>query len=180
MKQRNWAVVVGLVLCATTLAACGGGGGSSSGGGGGGGEGAEVEEAQLEFAECMREHGVEMEDPKPGQKGIVIGSNGEGGGFNPNDPASQEALAACRGTLGSAGQETSSGENEEFEESVLAFAQCMRENGADIPDPQFDSEGHVKMQTGGSSGGASPGSPAFQKAQESCQSKLPSGAPGAP
>ena len=38
----------------------------------GGGESASGEEAPLEFAECMRAHGVEMEDPKAGQKAIEV------------------------------------------------------------------------------------------------------------
>lgn len=179
MKRSDWAVAVGLALCAATLAACG------SNASGNGEDAAAQEEARLEFAECMRQHGVEMEDPTPGQKGVIIGGTGTKGpgkqstGVNPDDPATKKALAACKGKLGDLGQEPSPQEQEEFKEDALAFAECMREHGVDMPDPQFDGEGHVQMRIGGrSSSGPSPESPAFQKAQETCQSKLPNGKGG--
>lgn len=181
MKRSDWAIAVGLALCALFVAACG-----SGGDGGTGDEQAAREEAGLEFAACMREHGVEMADPKPGQAGFVIGSTaktGPGGkksvGPDPNDPATKKALAACQDELGDMGQEPSPQEQEEFKEDALAFAECMREHGVDMPDPQFDGEGHVKMRIGGpGASGPSPESPAFQQAQESCQSKLPNGKGG--
>ena len=177
MKRSDWAVAVGLALCALLVAACG------SGGDGGTNEQAEAEEARLEFAECMREHGVDMPDPQPGQQGLVIGgttTKGPNGtksvGIDPDDPATKKALAACQEEVGEIGQEPSPQEQEEFKEDALAFAECMREHGVDMPDPQFDGEGHVKMRIGGpGAGGPSPESPAFQQAQETCQSKLPNG-----
>ena len=38
-------------------------------------------------------------------------------------------------------------QNEEitFEEGLLSFAQCMREEGLDFPDPSFDSEGNPEF-----------------------------------
>jgi predicted small secreted protein len=177
MKKSDWAVAVGLALCAATLAACG------SNASGSGEDAAAQEEGRLEFAECMREHGVEMADPTPGQKGVIIGGPAgkqtSGGAFNPDNPATKKALAACKGKLGDLGQEPSPQEQEEFKEDALAFAECMREHGVDMPDPQFDSEGHVQIRIGGPGGHRpSPESPAFQKAQETCQSKLPNGKGG--
>ena len=32
-----------------------------------------------------------------------------------------------------------------FEEGLLSFAQCMREQGLDFPDPSFDSEGNPEF-----------------------------------
>jgi predicted small secreted protein len=177
MKRTDWVIALALALCATTLAACG-----SSASGDGEGT-AEQEEARLEFAECMRGHGVDMPDPQPGQNGVIIGgTKGPGGkttGIDPDDPQTKKALAACKGKLGDLGQEPSPEEQEEFKEDALAFAECMREHGVDMPDPQFDGEGHVKMRIGGPGAhGPSPESPAFQKAQESCQSQLPNGKGG--
>jgi hypothetical protein len=184
MKKSDWAVAVGLALCAATLAACGSGGGDS-----GPMSAAEEEEAQLEFAACMREHGVEMEDPKPGQNAVIIGGTKGPGkqttGINPGDPATKKALAACNDKLGDLGQEPSPEEQEEFKEDALAFTRCMREHGIDMADPEFDSEGHVGMRIVGHAGkDPSPESPAFRQAQEACQSKLPNAKrgpfPGAP
>ena len=41
----------------------------------------------------MREHGVDMPDPKPGDGGIPIG--GQGTGIDPEDPTFQKAQKAC-------------------------------------------------------------------------------------
>ena len=106
MRKKDWLVAWTLALCAVGLVACGGGSGS------GGGESARVEEEGLEFTECLRAHGVEVEDPKPGQTNIEVGEEG--------DPASKRALAACNGKLGGAGQELSPEEGEAFREGALA------------------------------------------------------------
>jgi hypothetical protein len=154
MKRRDRAIALGVVLCVLGLPACGGGSGS------GGAEGASREEAGLEFAECMRAHGVEMEDPKPGQN-IDVGGSG--------DPKTKKALAACNGKLGDAGQELSAEEDEELKEGALAFAQCMRGEGIDMGDPQFLGPGKFHFGIAG----LDTNSPAFKAAQEACQGKMP-------
>jgi hypothetical protein len=152
MKTKDWLVAVALVLCVVGLVACGGGGGSSSRGG------ASEEEAGLEFAECVRAHGVEIEDPKPAQS-IAL----------PNDdPKTKQAAAACKGKLG-AGQELSSGENEELKEGALAFAQCMRGEGIEMGDPTFPGPGKFLLDIDG----LDTESPAFKAAEEACHDKLP-------
>jgi hypothetical protein len=153
MKKRDWLVAVALALCVVGLVACGGGGSGS-----GGGEGASVEEAGLEFAECMREHGVEMEDPKPGQN-IAIEND---------DPTTKKALAACNGKLGK-GQELSAEEDEEFREGWLAFSQCMRDRGIDLADPRFPGSGKVLLGIAG----IDTHSPAFEAAAAGCKDKMP-------
>jgi hypothetical protein len=155
MKRSDWAVALGVALCVVGLVACGGGGSGS-----GGGESASGEEARLEFAECVRAHGVEMEDPKPGQN-IDIGGD--------NDPTTKKALAACNGKLGDSGQELSSEEDEELKEGALAFAQCMREEGIDMGDPKFPGPGKFLLDIAG----LDTNSPAFKAAQEACQSRMP-------
>jgi hypothetical protein len=155
MKKRDWAIALALALCTATLAACGSSGSSAGGAGGSEGQPAE-EEVQLEFAECMRAHGAEVEDPKP-DKGLVV----EDGG----DPATKQALAACKGKLGGAGQELSAAENEEFKEGWLAFAKCVREQGLDMADPTFRGNGQVLLDR------TATASPAFEAAREACQGK---------
>ena len=152
MKKTDWLVALTLALCALALAACGGG--SSAGGG----EGASAEEAGLEFTECLRAHGVEVEDPKPGQQNIEIGEG--------TDP---KALAACNGKLGSAGQELSSGEEEEFREGALALARCFREQGIEMGDPEFLGPGQFHLDIAG----LDTESPAFEAAREACDGMLP-------
>jgi len=153
MKRSDWAIALGVALCAIGLMACGGGGGSGSGGRE---SAAAEEETALEFAECMRSHGVEIEDPKPGES-LTIG--------NTDDPATKKALAACNGKLGNSGQELSAEEGEEFKEGWLAFAKCVREHGVDMADPEFLGPGKVHLDR------SVAGSPAFEAAREACQGK---------
>ena len=65
---------------------------------GGFGPGATLSPEQLdemvEFAECMREHGVDMPDPTTSGGAVMI-RIGEGG-IDPNDPDFQQAQEACR------------------------------------------------------------------------------------
>jgi hypothetical protein len=156
MRKTDWWVAAALALCVVGLVACGGGGSGS-----GGGESGSAEEAGLEFTECLRAHGVEVEDPKPGQKNIEVGGKG--------DPVTKKALAACNGKLGTAGQETSAEEAEEFREGALAIARCMRENGIDMGDPEFLGPGkfHLDIE------GIDTSSPAFEAAREACNGLLP-------
>lgn len=152
MKKRDWTIALALALCAIGLMACGGGGDSGSGGGE---SAAAEEETALEFAECMRSHGVEVEDPKAGQS-LTVGGD---------DPATKKALAACNGKLGNSGQELSAEEGEEFKEGWLDFAECVREHGVDMADPEFLGPGKVHLDR------SATGSPAFEAASEACQGK---------
>ncbi len=162
MKKSDWAIALAVALCAIGLVACGGGSsGGSSAGGSGANSGshenvADEEETQLEFARCMRGQGIEVEDPKPGES-LVIEDSG--------DPATKEAIADCDHRLGIAGQELSPEEGEEFKEGWLAFAQCVREHGVDMADPEFLGPGKVHLDRSAAE------SPAFESARQACQGK---------
>ena len=160
MRKTDWLVVSVLALCMVGLVACGGGGGSGSDGGGGGS--AAREEAGLEFAACMRAHGVEMEDPEPGATSIEVGGDR-------NDPTTVKAERACNGKLDKVAQETSPEEDEEFREGWLAFTQCVRDEGIDLADPEFPGPGQVLLGIAG----IDTESPAFEAAMEACSDKAP-------
>ncbi|HET7119855.1 MAG TPA: hypothetical protein VFI17_01245 [Solirubrobacterales bacterium] len=155
MRKTDWLTASMLALCIVGLAACGGGDSGSSGGS----TSVSREEAGLEFAKCMREHGVEMEDPKPGQN-ITLEND---------DSTTRKALAACDGKLRGAGQELSAEEDEEFKEGWLAFSECMREEGIDLADPRFPGNGKVLLGIAG----IDTTSPAFEAAAEACKDKVP-------
>jgi hypothetical protein len=119
------------------------------------------EQARLDFARCMREHGIDMPDPGTGGRG---GATRIGGG----DPEKlQEAMEACRehfqGVMGERGPELS----QEQLDAMLEFAQCMREHGIDMPDP---GNGGMRVELG--KGGIDPESPEFREAQEACDDLL--------
>jgi hypothetical protein len=143
------------------------------------------EAAGLAFAECMREHGIEMPDPEiqsgpGGGVGFSIGVNGK------QDPERlQAAHDACSHFL-----EDAIGERKELDpeqlDRMVDFAECMREHGIDMPDPQTDG-GMVVVggprdeassddesngegpQTRADVFGVDPSSPEFQAAQEACR-----------
>jgi hypothetical protein len=69
-----------------------------------------MEDSMLEFARCMREHGVQIADPKPGE-GIRVG--GPGTKIDPEDPTFQKAQKACEGIVRKAVKGTSGGEDDQ-------------------------------------------------------------------
>ena len=122
------------------------------------------ETARLEFARCMRENGVDLPDPGSGGGGAVaIGGNGI------DMEEMQEAMEACQQFLGDAIGERAE-IDPEMQDTMLEFAQCMRDNGIDFPDPDV-SGGGGRIQVGGP-GGIDPSSDEFQAAQDACQDIL--------
>jgi hypothetical protein len=158
-------VAVSMVL---VLAACGGGGDDSDGVASLGGQGGDTgttttgskdpQEAALEFTQCMREHGVDMDDPGPsGGLQLQVG---------PGDEAKvQKAQEACGHLLENARPQLSEEQQNAMRDGLLAYAKCMREHGIDMPDPVFGEDGRVTQQTGR---GVNPDDPKFQKAAEAC------------
>jgi hypothetical protein len=138
------------------------------------------EEAALEFAQCMREHGVDMPDPSP-NGGITLNAR-------PGDEQKiQEAQEACAPLLEDARPQLTEEQRIAMQEGFLAFARCMREHGIDFPDPQFGEGGTFMQRFRGGQGGPGPDDPEFQEAQEACQpileearreAGLPEGGPG--
>lgn len=121
---------------------------------------AEREDAMLDFAACMRDNGVPMDDPEPGGRGGLIVNGQE---------VDQETLRAaeeeCHHLIEDALPEEGEMEiDPEQREAMLAQAQCMRERGWDMPDPTFDG-GRVEVGLGE---GIDPADPAFQKDHEEC------------
>ena len=94
------------------------------------------QEAFLEFARCMRKHGVDMPDP-------TVEGNGEGGrikveigGSGGDGSKLPEADAKCRHLLnGAAGGAGAPKMDPQAQDAFLKYARCMRENGIDMPDP---------------------------------------------
>jgi hypothetical protein len=154
------------LLFALTLTGCGtsddGGDGVASAGGTSsaapGGEDLSQDEMGVKFAQCMRENGVDMDDPEPG-KGIQLKV-----GPGTSQETVQAALEACREYNP---QENGSAQpNPEREEAFRKYAQCMRDNGVEaFPDPEPGSPGvRITGEVGND--------PDFQTAQQACQELL--------
>jgi hypothetical protein len=180
-RPRPVLVMLGLALAlALGAAACGGSpsrdGVATLGGDGAGdqqtGSGSakkDPQEAALEFAKCMREHGVDMPDPEVDSQGrirVTIGNRG-GKGRPPDSKKLEAAQQACGSLLrdGGAGPGKL---DPKAEDAMLKFARCMREHGIDMPDPtgnglQFNTE---------SKQGPDPSSSEFKKAEQACDHHL--------
>jgi hypothetical protein len=80
-----------------------------------------------QFAQCMREHGVDLPDPQPGDKGRVSLD-----GLDKDKVLG--AVDACRDLMPSGGEKGKL--NPDQLEKQRALAVCMRANGVpDFPDP---------------------------------------------
>ncbi|MDE0321379.1 hypothetical protein [Candidatus Poriferisodalis multihospitum] len=145
------------------------------------------EELLLEFAQCMRDNGVDFPDPVVEADGTIAfglrpgrGSGGQDGdglqaiGRDPDLPAARDAcLEIIEGlALGPGGQNFDESQVE-LMDRLLEFAQCMRDNGVDVPDPDPNAFGP------GSGGGGPFGEIDFDDADVSaafdvCGEQLPS------
>jgi hypothetical protein len=179
-----------ILFAAGALAACGGGGSAASPEVASLDEGsattspatddtAEVtpedrEDALLDFAQCMRDHGIDMPDPQiseDGNGGVLIEQREGAGGIDRESEEFQAAQEECDSILedGMGAIELDPEQQAEMQERLLDFAQCMRDHGIDMPDPVFGEDGRVEIRADAPDGGADPRSDDdFQAAQEEC------------
>jgi hypothetical protein len=126
-------------------------------------------DAALKYAQCMREHGVDMPDPSF-EGGRITQTNPDG-----NVPPAKLADAdkACgKDTEDDDGPQLSDEQQQEFKEAALANARCMREHGIEnFPDPKFPGNGEAQIQI--PEGSIDPDDPDFKQAQEACRDTLP-------
>jgi hypothetical protein len=142
--------------------------------------GVDQEAAALEFAACMRDNGVDMEDPTVDADGnIRLNFRGNAGpgeeGFDREMVgAAREACAEYRDALSFGFEDR---DTAEFQDQILEFASCMRDNGYDMADPDFTAAGPGGGGEPGAGGGGpfgpiDPEDPAFQQGMEACQDVL--------
>lgn len=130
---------------------------------------AEIEEQALEFSQCMRENGV-PDFPDPEIEDGRLQMRIEGGEMDQD--AMEKAQEECEDLAPRGGGNFSEEDRQEMQDAFLEYAQCMRDNGYDMPDPDFgDGEGGMFRMEG------EPNDPAFTSAQEACEDKMP-GRPG--
>ena len=127
------------------------------------------QEHALQFAKCMRAHGV-SNFPDPSSNGqLTI----KGTGIDIHSPAFQNASTACQ-SLTPGGPGSPSGQKSLLSTAQqLALAKCMRAHGvSNFPDPTASGAmpaGRVNLN-----------SPLVQQAFQKCQPASASGAPSAP
>jgi hypothetical protein len=169
VRRVSLRLLAGLAVIATgmLLVACGGSSSSSTS------SVAKEQQAEVKFADfakCLREHGIEATaSTGPGGEGHGVRIKGAGG------PATMEAAQRACKKYAPEPQKVNLSPQEKVAqaEAVEKFAKCMREHGIEVH--ASASGGHVSIQIHAKSGagGPNPESPAFQKAQSSCQGLLP-------
>ncbi|GAA4521391.1 hypothetical protein [Nonomuraea ferruginea] len=112
------------------------------------------EERGLKWAQCMRENGVDVPDPKPGE-GIRM-TMGPG-----TQEKMEQAREACKEWQPAGGGRADGESNDD----LLKIAACMRENGVEnFPDPEG---GRVRITKDVGD------DPDFEAAQKKCQMDRP-------
>jgi hypothetical protein len=163
-RLSAWLLIATLVGL-TAFSACGGSGRSQA-------TALDPRKAELAFARCMREHGVDVPDPRPGSKGITLSIPAGGG-----DPqALQRAQRSCEHLMRGAVRPPPASKRRELLEAALRYARCMRGHGVEVPDPSPGQGGVIKIGPGND---ANPNDPSFQAADRACRHFLPQGGPAA-
>jgi outer membrane murein-binding lipoprotein Lpp len=103
------------------------------------------EDKMREFAKCMREHGVDMPDPKPaGDGGMAVTL---GGGDGVDRTKVDAAQNACKHLMPNGG-EMKPPSPEELDK-MRKDAKCMRDHGIDMPDPDPTGKGAMRIGSPG-------------------------------
>ena len=163
------ALLIAAALAASLLAGCGEDLDGSGGEGRAQGPDAKTKKAMLAFAQCMREHGVDMPDPKfgDGERGVM---RAKVDGPQEKMRAAERACDKYRKDIKT--PELSAEQRAEFKKAALANAKCLREHGIDAPDPVFGDDGSVQMRIGGP-GHKRPDEDTLREAQKACRSTMP-------
>jgi hypothetical protein len=156
--------VLFVVSAGLALTACGGSSPSTA---------AKEQQAEVKFADfarCLREHGIEAT--------TATGPGGEGHGLRikgAGSPAKMEAAQKACKKYEPEPQKLNLSPQEKVEraEAVEKFAKCMREHGIEVHASSTEGRVSIQIRRKPGGGGPDPESPAFQKAQQSCQGLLP-------
>ena len=112
---------------------------------------AESEEAMLAFTQCLRDQGIDVDDPTIDADGnmqlppinIEVPDVITDPDQVPDMSEFEGMIAPCEEHLEGVISTFSSVDTTEIEDTLLAYAECMRANGVDMPDPELSSGGGV-------------------------------------
>ncbi|MEN8235134.1 MAG: hypothetical protein ABFR89_09465 [Actinomycetota bacterium] len=126
------------------------------------------EESVLVFTACLRDEGLDVDDPAVDAEGNLVPPTPHAIAAETLDIAAvHSAFDACQGFLEGVTFGLSAEDLTGREDELLAFAVCMRENGYDMPDPDFSGDGHSGAGPFGDA--IDTDDPAFQTAAQSCE-----------
>lgn len=122
----------------------------------------DTEEAMMTLAACLRDQGLDIEDPTVDADGNVQFGGFRGGAGDGEPPADRDtmraAMDACQDELGDVVLGFGGGgfDATELEDTLVEYAACMRDNGYDMDDPDFSGLGPGAGGEPGAGGGGGP------------------------
>lgn len=160
-------------------AATTGGGSAPTSSSGAASEATSEEQQALMFSRCMRENGVpSFPDPVVASDGSISFGVGSDGLEGVDTDVLNAANTACEQYSDGLGGSFDASNQSDLQDSLVAYAQCMRQNGYDLADPDF-SAGSGPGALSEFAAGIDRSDPAFTAANAVCESELAGlGAPG--
>lgn len=172
MRRLRWTFAGPLLALAVAAGGCGGavaddGVPSANGGAASptasGSPAANDPDRARKFSQCMRDNGL-PDFPDPGPDGRLDFSQIDRKQFGTE--AWRKAMDACRSLAPNGGERRELDPAQQ--EQLRQWAQCMRDNGVDVPDPDPNGDGFLGL----GQNGQLLDDPAFDKAMEACQDKF--------
>jgi hypothetical protein len=134
----------------------------------------DTETAFLGLAQCLRDEGIEVADPTVDADGNVDLQGMFAAAEDLDQAQIQAAAEACSEYLEDVVPTFSNIDFTELQDDLLEFAGCMRDNGYDMPDPDFSDFGLPGGDgpSGGPFGELDLEDPAFEQALQACEDIL--------
>jgi hypothetical protein len=135
---------------------------------------AEISEEQaIEFSQCMRDQGLDFPDPNLDADGNLAMDDLDVSGFGSTPDEIRTNLSSAMDACSEFLEGVSFGGGRlpdlvELQDTFLEFSTCMRDNGYDMPDPDFTSDGFGGLFEMGEN--IDPNDPEFVAAMAQCQS----------
>jgi hypothetical protein len=147
-------------------------------------EDVDFEQAMLDFTQCLRDEGIDIDDPEidaDGRFGFRAMTESAG---DVDREELREAFETCQSELEGITLRGAGIDRTAIQDTLIEYAACMRDNGYDMEDPDLstfgpgngDGEGQPG-QGGGPFGDIDPEDPDFIAANEACQSVFVTGLP---
>ena len=182
MLKRRFRLIA-LVVAVAVLAACSGGSHRAVATAGGAtsttSASTNLDQAFIDFAHCMRDHGIDFPDPvqRPGHAGLSLEFDGSSNapGFAAANDACQHFLQPVIDMKRNA---VAASMTPEKLQALIAYSRCMRDHQIPLSDPD-PTDGHISF-------GSVPGinepalgrrDPLFAQADSACRSLLPPNTP---
>jgi len=139
------------------------------------------EQAILDVVACLRDNGLDLPDPQFGPEGVRFADPSAMMGIDFRSSEFLDAMEACDDLLAALQPEVDPEQQAEQVEQQVAFAECMRGEGIDFPDPdpvRGFSIGNMRGADGGMA--IDPFSSDFQAASEVCFAEIGAEPPAGP